>query len=207
MVLVCFSNVNHWRLALIKATEPGVPGERQVRAGLAGSISLAVIKIILVQWKPWRLPELCVRSRRDIVMPIEIYDLDNGIGVLIKGHGVVTNDEYSNTLKKHLTQDPDKIKKYRYSLSDYTEVTKAEVRTETIKIIANRCISASKVNPNIVHATVSSQDLIFGLSRMWEALSSETTWEIQVFKGKEEAKEWIEERVKAKWNITDLTWH
>ena len=140
-------------------------------------------------------------------MPIEIYDLDNGLGVLIKGHGVVTNDEYSNTLKNHLTQDPDKIKKYRYSLSDYTEVTKAEVRTETIKFIANLCISASKVNPNVVLATVSSQDLIFGLSRMWEALSIETSWEIKVFKGKEEAKEWIAERVKTKWNITDLTWH
>ena len=39
---------------------PGVPGERQGRSGLAGSINVAVIKNITVQWRPWRLPELVV---------------------------------------------------------------------------------------------------------------------------------------------------
>jgi hypothetical protein len=49
-------------------------------------------------------------------MPIEIRDLDNGIGVLISGTGVVTEEEFVDSHKKHLTQDEEKFKKYRYSM-------------------------------------------------------------------------------------------
>jgi hypothetical protein len=59
-------------------------------------------------------------------MPIEIKDLEGGLGNIILGRGIVTEEEFVDVLKKHLTQDKEKFKKYRYSLTDYTAVTKVE---------------------------------------------------------------------------------
>ena len=63
-------------------------------------------------------------------MPIEMRDLGGGIGVIITGQGVVSDEEWVDALVKHLTQDEDKFKKYRYSLSDYTAVTEIELSSE-----------------------------------------------------------------------------
>lgn len=60
-------------------------------------------------------------------MPIEIKDLQGGLGNIIIGFGVVTDKEYVDALKEHLTQDKEKFKRYRYSLCDFTAITKAEV--------------------------------------------------------------------------------
>ncbi len=59
-------------------------------------------------------------------MPIEIKDLEGGLGNIILDRGIVTEEEFVDVLKKHLTQDKEKFKKYRYSLTDYAAVTKVE---------------------------------------------------------------------------------
>ena len=56
-------------------------------------------------------------------MPIEIRDLDGGLGNLITGYGILTGMEYRNELKDHHSQDAEKFMKYRYSLCDFTKVT------------------------------------------------------------------------------------
>ena len=138
-------------------------------------------------------------------MPIIIKDLDDGIGVSITGQGTLKDDEFTNALKKHLTQDQDKFKKYRYSLADYTGITRVEVSSETIRYIADLCISAAKVNPRVVHADVANQDLIFGLARMAEILRNQAGWETMVFRNRKDAIFWIEEKVKEKYGFSDLT--
>jgi hypothetical protein len=42
-------------------------------------------------------------------MPIEITDCDGGIGVIIAGRGIITDQEYINSMKGHLTQDKEKF--------------------------------------------------------------------------------------------------
>jgi hypothetical protein len=144
-------------------------------------------------------------DHREIVMPIIINDLDDGLGVSITGQGALTDDEFGNALKSHLTQDQDKFKRYRYSLADYTNVTKVEVSIETVKYIANLCVSSAKVNPSVVHADVANQDLIFGLARMAEILRDLTGWESMVFRNRKDAEIWIKEKVKEKYGLSDLT--
>ena len=136
-------------------------------------------------------------------MPIDIKDLDGGIGVSITGHGTLTDGEYLDALKKHLTQD--KFKKYKYSLADYSEITHVEVTTETIEHVADLCIAASKVNSGVVAAIVATQDLTFGLSRMAEILRDQAGWESMVFRNKKDAEIWIREKVKEKYGLSDLT--
>ena len=137
-------------------------------------------------------------------MPIEITDLHDGIGNIIIGQGVITEKEYVDTLKEHLTQDENKFKKYRFSLSDYTAATEVGVSSKAIRLIADFCIAAAASNPDAVVATVADQDLIFGLARMSEILMARTGWESQVFRNREDAKPWIKERVKEKYGLEDV---
>jgi hypothetical protein len=141
----------------------------------------------------------------DSVMPIEVRDLDEGVGILIVGTGIVTDKEYVDAHKKYLMQDEDKLKKYRYSLSDYTGVTKAATSTEAITLIANLCKRVAKISPEaVVVAVVANQDMIYGLARMSQILMDETGWEHQVFRNREDAESWIKKRVKEKYGIDDL---
>ena len=133
-------------------------------------------------------------------MPIEITDCDGGIGVIIAGRGIITDQEYTNSMKGHLTQDKEKFSKYIFSLSDFTEITKIEVTNDAIHKVIQMCITASKVNPNPIVAMAGEADHVFGLERMIEALMYQTGWEIMVIRSKEEAKEWIRKRVKVKFN-------
>jgi hypothetical protein len=138
-------------------------------------------------------------------MSIETTDLDGGIGVLFVGQGILTNQEYVDIYERHLRQDKEKFSKYRYSLSDFTEVSDTDVTNESIQFIAGLCIAASRINPYPIVALVANISLAYGLSRMFEALSFETGWEVMVFRSKEEAMKWIKERVKDKYGIDDLS--
>jgi len=138
-------------------------------------------------------------------MPIEIKDLDEGLGVSIIGRGVITDEEYLEALTEHLMQNKEKFKKYRYSLSDFTAVTKVCVSTKTITLINNLCISAAKINPNAVVATVADRDLIYGLARMSQLHIAETGWESMVFRDRRDAEAWIKKRVLEKYRIGGLT--
>lgn len=138
-------------------------------------------------------------------MPIEISDVDAGLGNIITATGVIPEERYLETLRAFLTQDPEKFAKYRFSLANYCGLAGADFSNDTIQMIADMCIAAAEKNPDIVVATVADNDLAFGLARMWEMLSDSTSWEIHVFRRLEQARAWIKKRVKERWNIADIT--
>lgn len=138
-------------------------------------------------------------------MPIEIKDCDCGLGLFIRGWEITIEGELVNKLEKHLMQDKEKLKKYRYSLSDYSAITKADISTKTVESTADFLLSIADINPGIIAATVASQDFLFGLARMGEILRSKASWEEMVFRNIEDAKKWIKERVKEKYGIETLT--
>ena len=138
-------------------------------------------------------------------MSIEIKDSDNGLGVIVTGRGVVTENEYLDSYKKHLSQDREKYQKYRYSLNDWTAATNVEVSSDAISQIAGLCKSSAKINPDCIVAHVADKDIAFGLCRMWEFLSDETNWEIMVFRNIEDAEGWIRKKLKDKFGIKDLS--
>ncbi len=138
-------------------------------------------------------------------MPIEIKDCDGGTGNTIIFRGIIADQEYVDSIERHLRQDKEKFSKYRFSLNDYTAVTKLDVTNESIQFIVQICKEVSRFNPDPIVAIAASGDHVYGLSRMYEALVYGTGWEIMVFRFKEEAVEWIKERVKDKFGIDDLT--
>jgi hypothetical protein len=138
-------------------------------------------------------------------MPIEIRDVDGSLGNLITATGFLSQSEYVEAIRQHLTQDGEKFRGYSFSLSDYNGITGADVPTRAIESVASMCKRAADLNPDAVVAVVAERDLEYGLSRMWEVLCDDVAWEIRVFRRSEEARNWIMERVKDRWNITDLT--
>ena len=137
-------------------------------------------------------------------MPVEVKDVDGGLGNIIIYSGVITKEEFVTTLKQHLMQDKDKFKNYRYSLNDASAVIKVEFSAEEIGLVANFCKSASTVNSTAIVATVADKDFVYGLARMSDALRNEAGWENEVFRNLDEAKSWIKKRVSGKFGIEDL---
>jgi hypothetical protein len=136
-------------------------------------------------------------------MPIEMRDLNGGLGVFFAGRGVITEKEYVDAFTKHLTQDDHKLRKYRYCFSDWTAVSKAEISTKAVNLIASLSISAAMVNPDVVLASVADQDSMYGLTRMAQTLRDKTNWENEVFRNRQDAEAWIKARVKEKYGIDD----
>jgi len=138
-------------------------------------------------------------------MPIEIKDCDGGIGVILLFRGIVSDQEYLESLKRHLTQDNERFKKYRYSLTDLSAITEVNITNETIEHVASLCVEASKINPDPLVAFFANNDTFYGLSRMFETLVVDTNWETMAFRSRNEAVGWIRERVREKFGIDNLT--
>jgi len=125
-----------------------------------------------------------------------------GRGNILIGSGIFTGKEYIDALKKHLEQDKEKFKKYKYSLTDLTAVTETkEWPTSDIDRSVNLCEHAAQINHDAVIAIVADKDLIFGLARMWEIMMDATNWDIMVFRTRDAAETWIKETVKNKFGI------
>jgi hypothetical protein len=140
-------------------------------------------------------------------MPIEIRDTDGGLGVIITGSGNITEEEYIDALTKHLTQDEEKFKQIRYSLSDYTKTLKVDVSNKALELIANYCQTVAKINPDIIVVHVTNHALVYGLAKMWEVLTNNTKWEKMVFRDRSDAEAWIRKRIEEKYGIDNLTFN
>ena len=134
-------------------------------------------------------------------MPIEVRYLNGGLGVFFAGHGVITGKEYIDVVTKHPEQDENKLKKYKYSFSDWTAVSKTEISTRAVNLTTSFCISAVLVNPDIFFAPVADQHSMYGLTRMAQTLRDKTNWEYEVFRNRQDAGAWIKARVKEKYGI------
>ena len=137
-------------------------------------------------------------------MPIEIQDCDHGMGNIIESRGVVTDQELIDSLKKHLTHDKEKFKKYKYILFDHTALAKMDITKNTLERIADLYAEIAKANPDPIVAMVTNVSMGAGIehinrvSRLYELFINRSCWETMVFRTKSEAVRWIKERVRKK---------
>ena len=126
-------------------------------------------------------------------MPVTVASLKKG-GILLKGEGAVTgNDiiEANNTIYATL----EKIHKINYQLCDYSNVTEFNISREEVKFIADQDKEAAKINPKMFIAVIGEKDLVYGLSRMWEAHVDISPMETNAFRNIKDAEKWIEEKL------------
>lgn len=138
-------------------------------------------------------------------MPIKIDDLDNGLGNLITGTGRITGEEYVNVLTQHFAQPIEKLKKYLYSIVDFSEASYVTVTLEDVRIIAAKSLENAKINPNVTVAIVTNEDISTILAEMWQLLVDETSWDTSIFKNREELDRWLSQSLSNKYKKHQLT--
>jgi hypothetical protein len=140
-------------------------------------------------------------------MPIQIVDVDGGRGNIIKGWGVLTGKEVVEAFTMHVGQDKVKFSRYRYSLSDYTEVTNLFISTQEIRQIAQLMREMTGINKDAVVALAANDDIIFRLSNVLKAITdAEEIWKHTTFTSLDVARGWIEEEVGLRHGIHDIEW-
>jgi hypothetical protein len=124
-------------------------------------------------------------------MPLTHEEIKNG-GILVKGEDVVTGNEIGE-VNDIIYNSTENILKIKYQLWDLTNVSEILVSNADIEVFASQDAAAAKISPNMIIAIVANSDLIYGLSRMWEAYSYSSPFESMVFRNIEDAEKWIDE--------------
>ena len=126
-------------------------------------------------------------------MPMNFSYMEDG-GILVHGEGVVTGSEIIEVNDK-IYESPQKLERILYQLVDLTNVTKLLVSNEEVERLALQDLQVAKINPNMFIALVGHDDLVYGLARMWEALTHDAPFDTMVFRKLEDAEKWIKEKL------------
>jgi len=127
-------------------------------------------------------------------MSAKVTYTDDG-GVLVKAEGIVKGEEMIE-INGQMYETKEKIEKIVYQLIDFTGVKELSYADADIDMIANQDRRAYEINPNMLIAVVSGQDLLYGLARMWEAKSLSPQFKTKVFRKLEDAHAWIDNRLR-----------
>ena len=127
-------------------------------------------------------------------MPLSMTYTQEG-GVIVWGEGTITGTDIKE-VNDIIYASPEKIEKIAYQLGDFRHVTDIVVTNSEIEAFAIQDKKASEINPNMVIAMVGTKDLVFGLSRVWEAFTHDSPFETMVFRKITEAQQWIKGKLK-----------
>ena len=127
-------------------------------------------------------------------MPYEIEYSDNPPGVTTKFFGIVTDSDLHQSCIDR-TASVERIKKLAYVLDDFTDVSGFPVTSEGIQDAAKYAVNAAELNRNIQYISIVPNDLLYGMSRMWQAYTDETQWERNIVSTLKEAEQWLIENV------------
>ena len=122
-------------------------------------------------------------------MTIQVNYLENGIGIEIIASGIVTGEEVIEAHKEIYNKE--NLKKQKYKIIDRTDCTKYQVYPEDIEKIAEMDDEASRINPNLIIAVISTTSLQHGMTRMWQAYMKNNVFVTKNFLDRISADNWI----------------
>ena len=124
-------------------------------------------------------------------MPIETRYIADGTGFEMIGKGHITGKEICDALEEIYTSE--KLPQQKFQIWHFTEVDNFDFPKHEFDRMVRLDANASQSNPNIIIAVVGEEDLIFGMSRMWEAHMQieDAGFETMTFRQRAEADAWI----------------
>ena len=128
-------------------------------------------------------------------MAIEISVIHNGRGILQYTQGHIDGDQMVAENVRFFRDETAHLLKADYWISDFSDVTTADVSVDHVKQIALLTLDASKQKSDLWVGLCSPQSLIYGLSRMWIAMADATGWESHVKHTQAEIKAALEEHL------------
>lgn len=135
------------------------------------------------------------RIQGSLAIPIELKYLENG-GMRFIATGALTGKEILDA-NKTIYETEEKTLASVYQIYDYRGVETIDVPTDDIRTLAERDKRAARINPNIIIAVVVGDDLAFGMTRMWQGLTSGAPFVNCVFRSMDEAERWVAEQLEA----------
>ena len=129
-------------------------------------------------------------------MPYSItLNRDDG-GVITKYSGTVTDEELISSARERTTPI-EKVKSYKYLLSDFTGVHEFKVTLRGIRTAADIANRMYQENNNILLSAVLPKDLQFGLGRMWQVYAEAGEHKTNLARTKEEALQWLHQNLES----------
>ncbi|MBN2081396.1 hypothetical protein JW859_04220 [bacterium] len=128
-------------------------------------------------------------------MPVEVAFTPDGAGAIVIGTGMVTSQELLSG-DKQVYFPEERLRRLKYMLNDYRRTTSTSVTESDLVTSIQNDMAAAKINPGLVVAVVAEEDLIFGMSRMWETLADvyEVQFKTYTTRSLDDAKAWIKEQ-------------
>ena len=127
---------------------------------------------------------------------------DSGLGVISSFSGTLESDVFLQILKSRYSSE-DTVRKLRYVITDHTAVEKFNISTEDIIKAVEISTAASKINTKICIASVTPNDLAYGLLRMWGSYADLLPWEYKNFKSISDAKNWLSTEIGLQLTFTE----
>ena len=123
-------------------------------------------------------------------MPYEIIYLDEDGGVITNYRGAITDEDIIKSgEEKYLSLE--RLKSYRYAITDLSMVDEFRLTSEGIEKNAEISLKIFAENSNIIVAFVLPTDVEYGMGRMWQAYGDGDGKKSNICRTRAEAEEWI----------------
>ena len=126
-------------------------------------------------------------------MAIQIEWKDGGAGVVLTASGNVKSRDFQGANAEIYV--PERLAGLRFQLVDLTRAEGFEITAAQIRAMAAEDRRAADANPRMLIAVVGKDDLVYELSRMWQAYVGDAALRINVVRRREEAERWIAEKL------------
>jgi DNA topoisomerase VI subunit B len=134
-------------------------------------------------------------------MSVQLEFVQEGLGVIFRCREEVSVQQFVDANQQLIAAITSK-KKLKYALIDLVGMFPMYVApSEMEKIVQQDRQMAAMLPDGVIVALVAEQNVAYGLARMWEAFVAGINWETQSFRGEDEARAWIRERLKDKFKI------
>ena len=127
-------------------------------------------------------------------MGIEVSLTDDGVGAVYRSFGVLTSQDLLDAderLHIEIIRNPE----LRYLLVDHSAIPEEKVDVESLRVLAERVGENLEIIPEGLIAIVAPNDILYGLSRMWEILAEQSGLTTRVTRTRAEAVAWLKDEL------------
>jgi hypothetical protein len=122
---------------------------------------------------------------------IEVRLTADGIGIVATSVGVLSGQDLLHVamrLREELERDPG----IRYAVMDHSAIPEEKIDIESVRQLAAQALEPA---PELTVAIVAPNEILFGLSRMWEMLAERPGLVTKVVRNRAEAIKWLQDEL------------
>lgn len=128
-------------------------------------------------------------------MPIDVKQVDDGLGFIFHVKGTVTGQEILDSIDEEFLSSSKKLN-YIYGLSDFSQIDKINFLFSEIDPDFHREGRSSELKSDLILAIVAPNHFIYNMSKMFITRTEILGWKTDVFFSPAEAQDWVRKEVK-----------